>query len=245
MNNTGIYHSATAILDLILPRICMVCGRRLRIKEKYLCIYCMSDLPLTYFWESSRNPMADRYNDMIQRTPAYEKYSYAAALFHYRAEAGYKKIPRGLKYHSEIGAGKFFSGILGEKLAGSGLFKDVDHIIPVPLHWTRRWKRGYNQAEIIAAGIAEKMDTKMDTDILFRTRLTKTQTRLKIEEKERNVSGAFGVNLRKASKLSSAKHILLVDDVFTTGATMNACHSALRTIIPKTVRISAVSLGVV
>ena len=236
--------------DLLLPRKCMVCGRKLILHEKHLCIYCLSDLPLTRFWGWSHNPMADKFNDVLEKSLAeafdrgdrrYERYAYACALFFYDMEGEYRHIPRQIKYLGNIPAGKYFGRMLGQKMAGSSLYQDVDCVIPVPLHWKRRWKRGYNQAEVIAEGITSVLGVPLRADVLKRTRNTRTQTILDVESKGRNVKGAFEAN----DVLKDCRHILLVDDIFTTGATLHACYEALRKHIPADIRISIATLGFV
>ena len=121
-------------------------------------------------------------------------------------------------------------------------------IMPVPLHWAREWKRGYNQAEVIASALASETGVPLRTDVLKRRRRTRTQTRLDIEGKARNVAGAFSVSDDAAVIFRSGgnvRHILLVDDVFTTGSTLTACFTALRTVFPPGVRISVATLGFV
>lgn len=178
-----------------------------------------------------------------------ENYAYAAALFFYRAESDYRHITQRIKYNGNIEAGVFFGNILGEKLASGSLFQDVDLIIPVPLHWRRHWKRGYNQAQVIAEGISARLGAPVRSDILIRPRSTKSQTRLSIEEKSLNVKNAFRLHKRcRVSiphELSGIRHILLVDDVFTTGSTALACFTALRSVFPPSVRISIATLGFV
>lgn len=232
--------------DILLPRLCIVCGQRLLLEEKHLCLGCLADLPQTFFWTTSHNPMADRFNEIIQKEgpDGHERYAYAAALFFYHSEADYRLIPYQIKYHGNIDAGGWFGRMLGRWLATSDAFLDVDLVVPVPLHWTRRWKRGYNQAEIIASAVADAMGVQMRTDILKRRRRTQTQTRIEVEEKVRNVAGAFCISSVPES-LSGVRHILLVDDVFTTGSTMFACFKALRTAFPPEVRISVATLGFV
>ena len=232
------------LADIFMPRTCIVCGCRLLRHERHLCLGCHMDMPLTRFWERSHNPMADKFNEIIQKDledgAGYEPYAYATALFLYHSEAGYRHIPYQIKYHGNLKAGEHFGAMLGKKLAVSPLWSDIDMIIPVPLHWTRKWSRGYNQAECIAKTLATELGAQMRTDILFRRRKTKTQTRLNIEQKSKNVQGAFEAVTMKRIPL----HIVLVDDVFTTGSTLYACYRAIRKIYPS-VRISFATLGYV
>ena len=264
---------AAAVMDIIIPRICAVCGRTLTSGEKYLCIYCEADMPLTYYWRQRKNPMADKVNALIQanfekalsesptggdnaRTP---KYSFAAALFFYHGESQYKKIPQRLKYLGDIDIGRFYAEMLGEFLRGADTFSDIDAVIPVPLHWARQWKRGYNQAEVIAKAVAEVFGIPVRTDILLREKSTKTQTKLGVEAKRINVSNAFTLSKKANSEIKAGirygslygksrkntGHILIVDDVFTTGATLSACINVLQPYFGSSIRISCATLGFV
>lgn len=234
-----------ALLDLFFPRKCIVCGRKLNVSEEHLCLYCLSDLPLTRFWTLNHNPMSDAFNAALQQdirdNQPREHYAFATALFFYESEAEYRHIPYQIKYHGNISAGRYFGRMLGRKIAEAEWMSDVDMVIPVPLHWRRRWSRGYNQAEIIAGEVAHELGVPMRTDVLKRVRYTETQTKLEVEAKSRNVSGAFKAN----TVHDAVRHVLIVDDVFTTGSTMKACHQALREVLPPSVRISVVTLGFV
>lgn len=254
-----------AAADVLLPRVCVVCGERLLLSERHICLNCLADMPLTRFWTMEHNPMADRFNLLIQKSLeesvpdgcmennwSRERYAYAAALFIYREEGDYRKIPYQIKYHGNIPLGRYFGKILGHKLKVSELFKDVDLVMPVPLHWMRRWKRGYNQAEVLAEAVADVLGAEMDTAMLRRHRRTSTQTKLGVEEKATNVKGAFKVQAghheagsENNAGLASVRHILLIDDVFTTGSTALACFTALRTVFPPGVRISIATLAFV
>lgn len=240
-----------ALADLLLPRVCLVCGRKLGLHEEHICLYCLADMPLTHFWERIHNSMADKVNGLIQELlclklapdgfGAREPYAYACALFYFQSESDYRHILYSIKYKGNTIAGEYFGKMLGRKMTGAEHFRDVDVVIPVPLHWTRKWSRGYNQAECIARTLAAELGTDLRTDILFRRRKTTTQTKLSIEQKSKNVHGAFEAIQQEATPT----HILLVDDVFTTGSTLMACHTALRTVFPPSVRISVTTLGYV
>ena len=242
LNDLSLKTSLSALLDLVLPRVCVVCGRPLLPSERHLCLACLADLPETRYATLGHNPMADRFNAAIQ-VDEYEPYAYAAALYHYRADAGYKKISQALKYHRDFGAGRWFAARLGERLAASPLYADVDLVVPVPLHWTRQWSRGYNQAAVIAREVARRLGAPCAERLLRRRRRTRSQTHLSGEAKTRNVAGAFA--LRKTAGNPATTHILLIDDVFTTGATLAACHRALRRAYGPQVRISVATLGAV
>ena len=272
--------SLSALADLFLPRVCIVCGAPLLPREHHLCMECLADLPLTHFETLSRNPMADRLNAAL---PDERRYVYASALFFYSSSAGYDRITKALKYRRNFAAGKYFARMRGERLAASPLYSDVDVVVPVPLHWTRWWSRGYNQAAVIARELARCLGSSCPSGkpfpsgvpccpwMLHRVRRTASQTSLSASARINNVSSAFraesrisrGCFLRKSDGLfrgasgsdignspsgavwTAYRHILLVDDVFTTGATTAACITALRAVLGPDVRISVVTLAVV
>lgn len=264
----GAARTLRAAGDLLMPRECIVCGRQLLSSEEHLCIWCRSDLPHTYFWLQSRNAMADKFNLVVQRHieredndhgtlldgPSHTPYVHAVALFFYRSKTGYRKITQRLKYHADLSAGRAFASELSKKIRACAYLGEIDAVVPVPLHWTRRWSRGYNQAEVIAAELVKGgSGGTMIPDLLKRNRRTRTQTRLSVGQKAENVKGAFSVKRKVAERLvkkagigdaSRPFHILLVDDVFTTGATLFACWEALRDWNPE-VRISIATLGYV
>lgn len=237
-----------SVMDIMLPRLCIVCGERLLSSERHLCLECLAGLPLTYFWKLDHNPMSDRFNEVIQKgldsgnRVGKEFYAYSAALFIYDSEAQFRFIPYHIKYKGDIRAGEYFGRMLGRRLKAEDIWKSADLIIPVPLHWSRKFSRGYNQAEAIASGIASETGIPMRKDILRRIKRTKTQTKLDIDGKARNVADAFKVVKKD---LPDARHLVIVDDVFTTGNTLFACFAALRSVFPPSVRISVVTLGYV
>ena len=280
-----------ALGDLFMPRACLACGRRLGMRERHLCLSCAADVPYTRFWMAAHNPLADRFNAVLERHRGTEPmdYAYAAALLYYKG--AYRAIPRALKYQGDLAAGRHYGALLGRRLAAAPHFADIDLVIPVPLHWTRLRSRGYNQAEILARALSDAFRAapstviqgapstvipgtpstvipgltrnlpEVRTDLLVRARRTRTQTRVSVDQKARNVASAFQVPERfslwarivstlkgdvpesPASVLASARHILLVDDTFTTGATLYACYAALRPFT--TARISIATLAAV
>lgn len=254
--NRTIKRTGMALADLILPRVCVVCGEKLLYGERHICLHCLADMPFTHFWERECNPMADRFNALIQQrlekddpcpNISRERYAYAAALFLYSHDAQYRHILYNLKYEGRTDVGKHFGRMLGAKLASSATFKDVDCVMPVPLHWIRRWRRGYNQAEVIAREVAAELGAPLDCRTLVRRRRTRTQTKLNIDGKSANVAGAFKVckRIQDSEGQQQLKHILLIDDLFTTGSTLHACYTALREVFPPSVRISVATLGFV
>jgi ComF family protein len=229
-----------ALGDVLMSRVCLVCGCTLGVHERHLCLACAADVPYTGFWREVHNPLADRFNEVIERHRGVEPaaYAYATALIYYKG--AYKGIPKALKYRGALAAGRYFGTLLGRQIVDAPHFADVDLVLPVPLHWTRRWSRGYNQAEVLARAIAGVLGVPCRADLLVRARRTRTQTHLSVEEKARNVASAFRV---RPAGLEPFRHILLLDDTFTTGSTLYACYAALR---PHTAaRISVATLAAV
>ena len=230
-------------MALMMPRTCLVCGRQLGAQEEHLCIWCAADVPLTGYWAQAHNAMADQFNALLERSRGEGEpmqYAFAAALLFYHHENPYKAIPKALKYRGNLPAGRFFAAQLGKNMAGAAHFADIDTVIPVPLHWWRKWNRGYNQAAVIAMELARALQAQFRDDVLVRVRRTRSQTSLSARERLHNVEGVF--QLRHAVP---AQHVLLVDDTFTTGATLCACYYAVRKALGPSVRISIATLAVV
>ena len=188
---------------------------------EYLCDDCMEDMPLTYYWDWPENPAEKK---LWVRTYL----NRVIPLFFYTRESRYITLIHKIKYQGKIGLGHYMGRLLGEKIKRS--LPDIDYIVPVPLHPLRKWRRGYNQAEVIARGVAEAMfgpseaSDRVLTDVLKRVRYTRTQTRRKMDDKWSNVANAFRPH---NTKDLSGKHILIIDDVLTTGSTAEAAYSAI------------------
>lgn len=223
------------IAEILLPRFCAVCGQKLSKEEQHICSKCMEEMPLTYFWTLRHHDMSTTLNDRIQQlrdkdsVSYYEPYADAAALYFYKK--GYKDISKAVKYHAELELGRYAASKLGEYLAQSNIYKDVDLVVPIPLHWMRRFKRGYNQAEVIASALARELDAPVDCRLLKRCRRTRSQARISLEERSVNVSGVFEADMQELAMTMEKlrpQHILIVDDVFTTGATLSEAQQTLR-----------------
>ena len=199
--------------DLFFPDICPVCERLLVRGEKHICTECLSDLPYSYFWNCASNPAHSLLAEKIS-------VGSVATLMIYRKESKWKNILYDFKYSGDKSVGRYASGILGKKMVQGGLFNDIELIIPVPLHPLKKWMRGFNQAAVIAYELSDIMGVPVSENILKRGRYSFSQTLKDRTERSKGVSGAFYV---KRDKKIEGKHVLLVDDVLTTGATAKEC----------------------
>lgn len=200
-------------LNLFFPRTCRCCGSALLSSENQICIKCILHLPLTNFVDLVDNLVEKMFWGRC-------KIEAATALFYFRKKGNIQKILHEIKYKSNIKLAHKMGNLLGIELKKSNRFADVDIIIPVPLHSKKQRKRGYNQSEEIAKGIALHFDKPINTTCLVRKKHTNTQTKKDRMERWENVADKFTVLNRHELE---GKHILLVDDVVTTGATLEAC----------------------
>ncbi len=221
------------LLSLLFPRYCKVCGRRLMHCEQHLCISCLLDLPRTHY-ESDSN------NQLMQHFMEWPEVVRATAYFNYYKEGRYSKLIHALKYHDQPEVGVFLGRLAVTELHASGFFEGLDLIVPIPLSKKRLRKRGYNQCDYIARGIGEVTGVALCADCVERTVDTDTQTHKGRVERWKNTEGIFRVT--KPEELMG-KHVLIVDDVATTGATFHACISTLLTIPGVRVSVFALALA--
>ncbi|HIZ85192.1 MAG TPA: ComF family protein [Candidatus Coprenecus stercoravium] len=222
--------------DMIWPRRCVVCGKILDVDECHLCAECLADMPLTYFWSWRNNP-AERI--LWGRTYLEN----VVSLFFYSRDNDYKELLHAVKYGGDMQLGRWLGSILGRYMRDIPALMP-DFIVPVPLHWRRKWKRGYNQAEVIAGGLAEALGgLRVETGLLRRTGYSKSQTRMQTGNKWENVSGSFSLSSEADVDKLRGAHVMLVDDVLTTGATVEACWDVL-SLVPD-VRVSYASIAFV
>jgi len=202
---------------LIYPEQCEACGNSLIKGENILCTNCLIDMPYTDYPLWDDNPVAQIFWGR-------QEIEMATALFYFNKGSRYRKLLHKLKYKHKPEIGVFLGRELGVSIKGSEHFAKVEGIVPVPLHSSRIKTRGYNQSERIAKGLSEVTGWKIYNNLILRTKATETQTKKSKEERWKNVSGKFALNNPDIAK---GKHLILVDDVVTTGATLEACAAEL------------------
>jgi ComF family protein len=204
------------LLALIFPEVCLVCGNKLVNQEKYLCTNCLTDIPRTRFHSDPENIIQQTF---WGRVPL----KYATSFFYFTKGSRYQKLMHSFKYSQKKEIGLVLGQLLGAELKKH--WEDLpDIIVPVPLHPKKLKKRGYNQSEWIARGLSLTLQAPVDNEILIRTIANPTQTRKGRFDRWKNVASIFAIN-----KTVANRHILLVDDVITTGATLEACAQTLLT----------------
>ena len=210
----------TDLWKLFFPQCCLVCGKTLLEGEEYLCFHCLSNMPRTHLYLHKDNEMEKELwgKFPIERASAYLYYSKGGDV---------KKLLTDLKYRGNADLGCFLGRCMTREMLSSGFFQGVDGIIPVPLHPRKQKIRGYNQSIMLANGVSSVTNIPVWNDLLVRTQYTQTQTRKGSYERWLNVKDMF--ECTSPDRLIG-KHVLLVDDVFTTGATLVACADAFRQI---------------
>jgi ComF family protein len=198
---------------LIFPHNCEGCGTDVLEKTQHLCAQCFVALPETGFLAHAENPVARNF---YGRIPLQQ----AGAAFFFTKESMLQHLIFQLKYRGNTTIGVYLGNLLGKYLAASPLYNTVDALVPLPLNSKKERKRGYNQAKIICEGIAEVWNKPILDQAVIRKVFTKTQTHENRINRWQNMEGVFAVAQPEAI---AGKHILLVDDVVTTGATLEAC----------------------
>lgn len=220
------------LFHFFFPRCCAVCGASLIEGEDTICTRCNIDMPRTNYHKMKDNPVERMFwgKFPLERATSY---------FFYRKGSDFRRILHQLKYGGRKELGAVMGRCMAAELLPTGFFEDVDVVIPVPLHPRKQRARGYNQSEWIARGVFQVTGIPVDTSSVIREKHTNTQTRKSIYERWENVEGIF--KLRHPERLVG-KHILIVDDVLTTGATTTACADVFREI--GGIRISVLTLAV-
>jgi ComF family protein len=210
-------HLFKSLISLFYPPLCVGCSEALLANEAFFCSECLQNLPKTAYHSFCDNPAYDRFlgKAPIQKANAY--------LYYNKQGLGQKTIAE-IKYRGNTYLGKWIGAYLAQDLLPSGFFETIDFIIPVPLHKSKLRKRGFNQSELIAQGIAKITNIPLETRNLYRSKANVSQTRKGVYERWQNTKDIFQL---KDAGLFKNKHLLLLDDVLTTGSTLEACTRAL------------------
>lgn len=220
------------IVNFIYPAVCHICDIKLAPYEKFICRKCVAELPRTGFHREDLNPMAERFAGLFP-------FEQATGIYFYDRDSGFAHLIQDMKYRSFPDIGKRLGKMAVEELYSTGFFSDIEFVTPVPMHWLKKAQRGYNQAEMIARGIAEEANMEY-IESMAMTRRHKTQTRLSREERLKNAEGLF--RIRKNVNLQSKK-VLLIDDICTTGTTLSEAAITLCKAFPE-IKLSLLTMGV-
>lgn len=226
-----------ALIDLIFPPRCRACDQSLTPGDQYFCTHCWSQLK-PYDLQNYTGHIMD------QHFWGRAKVESSAALFPYYPKGLVQQIIHNIKYRGEKNLAIFCGEWLGQMLKDSENFQNVDGILPVPLYRSRMRQRGYNQSELIARGISMSMNIPVILKGLSRNKSTVSQTSFNRFDRIKNMESAF----RAKESLNVYHHLLLIDDVVTTGATLEACIGAIRRMeskqqINKKISLAALALG--
>ncbi|HKK82032.1 MAG TPA: phosphoribosyltransferase family protein [Prolixibacteraceae bacterium] len=204
---------------LIYPNLCLCCNEALVKQEKHFCTPCAIGLPRTYYHLASINPVEQLFWGRV-------KIERATSYFLYQKGSKYQKLLHQLKYRGNQNVGVELGRMFAVDLNEVNYFAGVDYIVPVPLHPRKKRKRGFNQSEAVASGMQHVLQKEIIALNLKRRHYTSTQTRKGRFERWENVQDLF---IQKDPEIFEGKHILMVDDVVTTGSTLEACaHAVLK-----------------
>lgn len=208
---------------LVFPAVCPSCGRVIVAGSGFLCTACQMGMPLTGFETEADNPVARRFWGLVPVRSA-------TSFMWFINQSGYRRVVHAFKYGGRWSLARDLGRWFGRVLAETDDFAGVDLIVPVPLHPRKTLHRGYNQSEYIARGMGRSMLRRVETQAVARRVNNPSQTKLSSAgERWSNVEGIFAV---RRPELLAGKHILLVDDVLTTGATIGSCAEAIARAVP-------------
>jgi len=217
---------------LVFPEICKGCGESPGSGRTALCRKCESEMPRTWFEKVPGNPVEQMFWGRA-------KVEFASSLFFYRKGELLQQLIHQLKYKRDRNAGTYLGQMAGRALLKENLAEKIDCIVPVPLHPKKQRIRGYNQSDVIAGGISEITKVPVNSDSVIRTVHSASQTRRGRYERWQNVEGIFKV---VHPYLFQNKHLLILDDVVTTGATIEALCAAFSEV--EKVRLSVLTIGI-
>jgi ComF family protein len=218
-------------IELFFPEVCECCGNLLYRNEHTLCTRCRMHLPRTNFHLHPDNPVAAIFWGRVN-------FQYATSFLYFARAGRVQHLMHRFKYKGRRDIGLLLGGLFARELRRSENFSNIDMIIPVPLHWSKQKKRGYNQSEVISYAMAPLLNAHLVTEVLYRNSATETQTKKSRSLRAENVKGKFSIQYPEKIR---GKHLLLIDDIITTGATIEACAQTLLTV--DQVKVSIASLA--
>jgi ComF family protein len=220
-------------LSLIYPNNCIVCQNELPDQDHLICFFCSSDLHFTHFEKYKDSTVAEElFWGRIKLANVY-------ALLYYEKGNSTQQVLFKIKYQEGQQLGEYMGGKIANHLNGKEWLNDVDAIIPIPLHSKKEFKRGYNQSLILANGFTAENGIPIKR-ALFRKKHHASQTRKSREEREQNVKGIFGIN---SQELKGLNHVVIIDDVLTTGSTLEEAARAIKQ-FNENIKISLVTLAI-
>lgn len=221
-----------SFISLFYPSLCVGCKKSLCGEEEFLCLHCQLQLPRTGYISFSDNLPAERFYGKAKIERAY-------SYLYYNKDGLGQKIVAEIKYKGNRRLGKWMGEYLAKDLQTSGFFDGIDYLIPVPLHPRKQKKRGFNQSRMLAEGIASLVQIPVNEEILYRSVAHSTQTQKGVFDRWKNTQSNF--SLRNSFSFEG-KHVLLIDDVLTTGSTLDACITSL--LETPEIKISILSLAI-
>jgi len=227
-------HWFLPLIHLFFPRYCAACGRRLQEEEIGLCKHCWEHLPRTNY-HLQEDSLAEKLfwgKFPLGRVTAY---------YHYRPGSSFAEIVHLIKYRNRPELGITMGRLMAEELMQTSFFEGVDLLIPVPLHKKRFRQRGYNQSERLATGISQLTAIPVATNLVSRNRHTETQTHKTAQERYENMRQVFQLDV--SPEILTGKHVMLVDDVLTTSATLTACADVFKDIPDITISILTLAVA--
>ena len=228
LQNVKLY--VTNLLNLVFPKVCIYCVKNLYAGEEFLCVACTKDLPLVPWNKGDCSPVSNQLKGKVN-------FAYTYSLYYYFKAGKTGKLLKDIKYRGNKGLGVFLGRRFGERLKENPTIVEIDLIVPVPLHPKRMLKRGYNQAELIATGMSEILSIPVQSNVFKRVKYSSSQTKKGREGRANSSQGIFEM---VDSPQLEGKHILIIDDVITTGATMESMFKAVN--LPSNVKISVAAL---
>jgi len=204
-------------LDWLLPAHCCACGKSKVTPRHPICYQCLAELNETAYEKADHQKLEKMFWGRIRLQTT-------LSLYPLKKGSPLQKILHQTKYHHRPSIGIYLGKLAGKKLTHHPILQDIDALVPLPLHPSKQRKRGYNQAEKISQGISMTTGIPVWNNLVIRNQSTETQTRKDRGERWDNMSGKFSLRHHKAAH---NKHLLLIDDVITTGATLEACGQTL------------------